>query len=236
MVAARRGRTPLDSATTIEAVLEAAAACFQRFGVAKTTIEDIAAQSGLSKATIYRYVPGGREGIVVTVLVRAVEARLSELTGPVEQLPTFASQLITGIPLAVDLIRSDEQLSYLFSADLLGAPDKAHTAIPPMLAAVERFLTPLLARARSNGELSTGLSDARIAEWILRVMHSFVTFDSDGGAGRQEVQALVRDFVGPSLLQSTAREVDGSQVRSKSRAAQGKRPSRSGRTVRNNRS
>lgn len=203
MLEVRRGRTALDSETTVETVLAAAAACFQRFGVAKTTIDDIATQSGLSKATIYRYVPGGREGIVVTVLIRAAEARLIELVPEIEHLPSFATQLVTALPQTVELIRSDEQLTYLFSADLLGSPEKAHRAIPPMLAAVERFLSPFLERARLDGELRTDLSDGRIAEWIVRIMHSFVTFDSDTGGVREQVESLTRDFLVPSLLHST---------------------------------
>lgn len=38
--------------------------CFDRWGIAKTTIDDIAEESGISRASIYRMYPGGRAALV----------------------------------------------------------------------------------------------------------------------------------------------------------------------------
>src|SRR3546814_9749490 len=42
-------------------LIDAAETCFTRFGVAKTTLEDIATEAGVSRATVYRYFEGGRD-------------------------------------------------------------------------------------------------------------------------------------------------------------------------------
>jgi AcrR family transcriptional regulator len=49
-------------------ILEATYACVARWGLAKTTVEDAAREAGLSRATVYRYFPGGRDELVDAVV------------------------------------------------------------------------------------------------------------------------------------------------------------------------
>ena len=55
-----------------EGVLAAAESCLQRFGLAKTTIEDVAQASGLSRATVYRQF-GNRDRLLLAVAARDAE-------------------------------------------------------------------------------------------------------------------------------------------------------------------
>ena len=50
-------------------ILEATYACIARYGLAKTTMEDAAREAGLSRATVYRHFPGGRDELVREVIV-----------------------------------------------------------------------------------------------------------------------------------------------------------------------
>jgi len=50
--------------TVRERILEAGYACVARYGLAKTTVEDVARASGLSRATLYRYFPGGKDQLI----------------------------------------------------------------------------------------------------------------------------------------------------------------------------
>jgi len=49
-------------------VLEAALDCVGRNGFARTTVEEVARASGVSRATVYRHFPGGRDQIVSDVI------------------------------------------------------------------------------------------------------------------------------------------------------------------------
>jgi hypothetical protein len=42
-------------------VVDALLACIARWGVSKTTVEDVAREAGISRATIYRLFPGGKD-------------------------------------------------------------------------------------------------------------------------------------------------------------------------------
>src|SRR4051794_26288848 len=56
--------TQADPLTVRDRVLAAAYTCVTRFGLAKTTIEDVVKESGVSRATIYRHFPGGRDELL----------------------------------------------------------------------------------------------------------------------------------------------------------------------------
>src|ERR1700680_4637601 len=53
---------------TRQRILEATYACVARWGLSKTTVEDAAREAGLSRATVYRYFPGGREELIDSVV------------------------------------------------------------------------------------------------------------------------------------------------------------------------
>src|SRR4029453_18900583 len=65
------------SATALSAteyrILDAAKSCCERWGFAKVTIDDIAAESGVSRATLYRLFPGGKDVLVDALRVRELE-------------------------------------------------------------------------------------------------------------------------------------------------------------------
>ncbi len=80
---------------TKEAVIGAARSLFARYGHPKTSVEEIAREAGLSKATVYNYF-SGKESIVVGVIEyerKAMVAKLQEAVdgadGPVEKLKSF---------------------------------------------------------------------------------------------------------------------------------------------------
>lgn len=81
--------------TTPEAVVAAARRLFERFGPAKTSMEEIAREAGLSKATLYNYF-GGKEAVIAGVieyerkaLVDKLQKAVDDADGPVEALRAF---------------------------------------------------------------------------------------------------------------------------------------------------
>ena len=58
----RRHPSALRADVTAEGrVLDAAKRCWERWGMAKVTVDDIAAEAGISRATLYRLFPGGKD-------------------------------------------------------------------------------------------------------------------------------------------------------------------------------
>ena len=66
--------------TVRERILEATYACVARYGLAKTTVEDTAREARLSRATVYRYFPGGKDQLVS----EAIDAASNRIVGLID--------------------------------------------------------------------------------------------------------------------------------------------------------
>ncbi|WP_246023525.1 TetR/AcrR family transcriptional regulator [Nocardia yunnanensis] len=75
-------KTPLTRADAVDdietRILDAALAQFQKVGVKKSTIEDVAKQAGVDRVTVYRRV-GSRDDLVQAVVSREVATLLTDL-------------------------------------------------------------------------------------------------------------------------------------------------------------
>ena len=60
-------------------VLDATLRCVARWGVAKTTLDDVAREAGCSRATVYRAFPGGKEALLEALARREVSRFFAEL-------------------------------------------------------------------------------------------------------------------------------------------------------------
>ena len=84
-------------------IIEAALACFARKGYHRTTMDDIVAESGLSKGTLYWYFKSKKEIFLVAVMsfFQQMEASLQEVLemalSPAEKLRTIARVFAAGL-------------------------------------------------------------------------------------------------------------------------------------------
>ncbi len=53
--------TTVTAPSAEDRVLDAARRCVDRWGLSKLTIDDVAAEAGVSRATLYRLFPGGKD-------------------------------------------------------------------------------------------------------------------------------------------------------------------------------
>ncbi len=83
---------PLDG--TQRTVVEAAGACLARWGVTKTTVADIAAEAGCSRATIYRIFPAGKSQIMALYGLTELHGFFDEAARRVAAAPTLKSALV----------------------------------------------------------------------------------------------------------------------------------------------
>jgi AcrR family transcriptional regulator len=83
-----------------ERILEAAYACFARFGLGKTTVEDVVKESGVSRATIYRVFPGGKDQLLREVVAWEMGRFFGALAEAVVGAPDFASLVEDGLVFA----------------------------------------------------------------------------------------------------------------------------------------
>jgi AcrR family transcriptional regulator len=186
--------------TTEELIVDAAEDCFASVGVRRTTIEDIAVAAGVSRVTVYRRV-GGRDEIVLAVLVRTTQRFLARLRPRLLAQPTLEEALVVLVRVTSRAARRDD-LSLLFASEergAIGAPLPG--AMVPLAALFGDQIG--LAAQRLPGRLADGFDLIDAGEWLLRVIISLATTESSRPRSQVEIDNWVRRLALPGLLSTS---------------------------------
>jgi AcrR family transcriptional regulator len=177
-------------------IVDATLECLARYGTAKTTVDDVARQAGLSRATVYRVFPGGKVEILAAVVDTEMARLFSALGASMGGADRLADVLVNGIVEAVTRITTHPALAYLAEHE----PDVVlrHLAFDEsnrLLATATRFVAPFLARWMDPEE------SARVAEWSTRIVLSYTLSPSADTDLTNPAQArrLVETFVLPGI-------------------------------------
>jgi AcrR family transcriptional regulator len=178
-------------------VIAAARRCFARYGVDRTTMQDIAKESGMGRTGVYRLGLTRRE-----ITEAAIVARLRELGEGIRPVADrdapFVELLLDTSIATVDAARSDPELQHLLDTTATVSLHRLITGNESsMQGIVLDVLGPMLRRARERGEIRPEVSDERVVEW-LRGVYLMLILREDLDADAEK--ALVTDFVLPSLV------------------------------------
>ena len=181
-------------------VLDAAKRCCERWGVAKVTVDDIAAESGVSRATLYRLFPGGRDVLYEALRVRETEEFMATLTEHVTGAATFEEVVVRGVVGATRMLQTDEHMKLMLASE----PGEVVTdltvdGLPRIFRVATVFLTPFFAPYIGREQ------SARLAEWLARVVISYFLAPSRYVDLADEASAteFVRSFVLPACEPSS---------------------------------
>jgi TetR/AcrR family transcriptional repressor of uid operon len=126
-------------------ILDAVKECCTRFGVDKVTFDDIAATSGVSRATIYRLFPGGREVLFEALRVRELNEFFTRLTGIATGIADFDELVIQLVVAATRDLRNDEQLALMLASEPGQVVSQMTVAgLPRTIRVANLYLQPLL--------------------------------------------------------------------------------------------
>jgi AcrR family transcriptional regulator len=190
--------TVVDRSTAAdEKVVDAALECFARWGVGKTTLDDIARAAGCSRATVYRLFPGGKDVVLDAVAGRELAAFFATLRLELDRTRVdLEDLLVSGITHAARAIRDHRALQFVLAHEPeLVLPLVAFDRLDAVLDVAAAFCGPYL-------EPHVGKEWApRAAEWLTRMVLSYTLVPSDGYDLAEEVDArrFVRSFVIPGL-------------------------------------
>lgn len=186
-------------------VLEAAVRCIARWGLSKTSIEDVAREAGVSRATLYRLVPGGRD-VLFDRVAEAELARVSRvLARDLVAAPDLRELIVTGLQQGSRAIRDHEAVQYLLEHEPeLILPHVAFDALDPLLASVTAFVAPFIA-AHLPADAPEGLAE-EVGEWVVRLVVGTALDPSprDDLTRRHVAESLVDRHVLPGIALALA--------------------------------
>jgi AcrR family transcriptional regulator len=179
---------PAPPPASLDPFLDAAARCFARHGIKRTSVQDVARELRVNRATVYRQI-GNAEAQVRLLLARDLHRLLASLpdalagaTGPdalVELLATIVT-FARDHPVLVKVL-ADE-------ADLIGP--FLVSDLPELVGRVAAAITPLLEVAMTAGVLARR-DPAVVAEWVVRLGVSLILAPPPGDLSQFIAELLV---------------------------------------------
>ncbi len=173
---------------------DAALGCIARYGIAKTTLDDVARAAGCSRATVYRVFPGGKDGLVGAVVDTEVARFFSALALRMGSASNLEDVLVAGMNEAAVRITEHPALLFLLENEPeVILPHLTFSHMDSVLGVSSTFTAPFLGRFLDHEEAK------RVAEWAARIVLSHLLCPADGVDLTDEVRVrrLVRTFVLP---------------------------------------
>jgi TetR/AcrR family transcriptional regulator, repressor for uid operon len=181
-------------------VLDGAYEQFCRMGIRRSTMEDVARRSGVSRITVYRRF-ATKDALVEQVVRREFRRYFDQFLIDIQEARTAADRVVLGFASALRAIRHNPLIGGLMAVE----PD---VLVPAMisdgghaLAAVQRFVAGQLRREQQAGTVSPDVDVELVAELMARVSSSFlltpshvVDLDDD-----EQVRTVARQFLVPML-------------------------------------
>lgn len=177
-------------------VVDAALRCLARNGLAKTTVDDVARDAGMSRATLYRLFPGGKDAVIRAVVETEASRLFSSLGAVMGEAPDLETLLVRVILDAAGQLSSHEAIAYLLAHEpgtIL--PHLTFSGLDRVLRVTAAFAAPYFGRWLEPEEA------ARAAEWATRIVISYLVCPDDDVdlTDARAVERLVALFVVPGI-------------------------------------
>jgi AcrR family transcriptional regulator len=187
-----------------ERVLAAVVACAGRVGLKRITVEEVAREAGVGRASVYRWFPGGREQLVDEAVTWEVGRFLDRIAAAAEGAPDLRTRLVRGLVFAHRAIAEHAVLQRLVATEPSGLlPQLQQTA--PLVVAVLRdtLVEHVAAEPRRRPEIDP----VEAADWLARMILSFVV---EQGRWDLDDAAAAERLVDSQLLVGIVTPVTGS--------------------------
>jgi AcrR family transcriptional regulator len=178
-------------------ILDAVLDCVRRWGLAKTTADDIARAAGVSRATLYRAFPGGKDVLFDAAVRREAARFFLAVTDELDAAEDLEALLVVGITAAARFLSGHEALQYVLAHE----PERVLPAftfdrLARTLEVATAFAAPHLERFLGDRERA-----ADGAELLVRLLLSYATNPSSAVrlTDEAEVTRFARAHLVPAL-------------------------------------
>jgi AcrR family transcriptional regulator len=155
----------------LDPFLDAAAKCFARHGLKRTSVQDVARELGVDRTTVYRQV-GTIAQQAKLLAARELQRMVASIPGRAPQ-PVGPEGIIEIMASVIDDVRGHPVMAKLLADDADTINLSTLVELPPLLERVAGVLAPMLAVAMESGALAQR-DPAILAEWLIRLVVTLV--------------------------------------------------------------
>jgi AcrR family transcriptional regulator len=163
-------RPARDTVAVRQRILRATYDCVARWGLSKTTVEDAAREAGLSRATVYRYFPGGRPELINAVVGWEYAGFFLRLYEEVRDAESLEEVIERGLMFAHRSIREHEVLQRILETE----PDLLLPQLSVESAGTEKLIAEFLVPYLDRHPLAPGVTVAEAADFLARMVLSYI--------------------------------------------------------------
>jgi AcrR family transcriptional regulator len=177
-------------------VLDATRRVVLERGVRDARVDLIAAESGVSRATVYRTI-GGRDELVEALLLQEAQALLDVVAAAIEDASNGFDVVRAGVNTALRVIDDRPILRRIATEDLDHVLAALTTRSRTLIAAAVAIMAPILEKARLRGALPAATDVKFLSEELIRYVIALLhtpTLDGSGGDPAQASERATRVF------------------------------------------
>lgn len=127
-------------------IVEGTRAATEQWGTERLTVDDIARQSGVSRATIYRLFPGGKEVLFEALRVHELDEFFADLKSAVTNAVTLDDLIVNTVVTATQRLRDDQHLALMLAAEPgTVLSELTSSGVPRIVDYASAFLVPFVA-------------------------------------------------------------------------------------------
>jgi AcrR family transcriptional regulator len=185
---------PQESSDT---VLDAAAECYMRLGVAHTTAADIAKAAGISRATLYRRF-GGHEAIVLAVVARESAAMAADAQTHLMGIDDPTERMVEGMMFSIAEISTRPVHAAVFGGEAAAWAASEALRLEAFRRISDAGIRPVLVPALNEGILSEQ-DVADLVDWVLRILVSYAAVPGPGIHTPDDIRRQLRIWFVPAF-------------------------------------
>lgn len=186
-----------------ERALDVTLALVARWGVAKTTLGDVARAAGMSRATLYRTFPGGKDELFALLAQREVARFLAVVGVAADAAPDLPTAVTDGLRAAAVHLDGHAAIRFVLDHEPeLAVPVLGFGEMDRLLRLVQRAVAPHLVRFFAPGDVE---GPAWVAEWGTRLFLSALVNPTPSWdlSDRAVCARLVDRYLAPALTTPT---------------------------------
>jgi AcrR family transcriptional regulator len=196
------------------AMINAAERCYNRLGINVATMDDIAAEAGISRRTLYRYM-GGSKDILNKVTRRAVDRFWVKFHEDYGQAEDFCEYLVDGLIYTLKHAPKTRMHRLLFDQSLMPLVNAMYIDNPEYVRYQARILGEVYERLKTRPGTRQDLDMLMVCEWHNRLMVSFLSAPSAFFRSERELRLLFSAMLAPAIRCNGAAQEPSGRNRTK---------------------